>query len=439
MIAARNLALLTLASALGLPCALFAQPPKDRNSPRAYNQAPPAGMNAGQPMLKDNEEMLDDLRRFLDPNYKRPTPKDVDPKLLKDLMEKMKGKEGQEQIEKMLNDNPSFRDPEFLKQLGKMKEAEDFPRNFEQRLPPDVRPPTENKEVFKENLKQVIESGQKQMWPEGGPKGGPPKMEPGGPNAPKSTDPSAGNASENEWVKFMQKHFGESDAGKSAINDLMSALGKQDSKGMFDNIPEFKNGGWKDFDSWGKANAGDLWKMKPPDMSGTKMTGPKMGGSGSSGGSSFGGGGGSSGGSLGGAGGGLGGAATPLAIIAAIAAGIFLAVLLLRKWKLNREQKAAGVMSGKDGIDFDSIRTREQLVTAFDHVSLDQIGEEARTWNHRVIADEFAETRPVYAEPANELAGLYERARYAPLDEDLTTGEFSDARRDLRTIAGVTL
>jgi len=114
-----------------------------------------------------------------------------------------------------------------------------------------------------------------------------------------------------------------------------------------------------------------------------------------------------------------------------------LAILLLRKWKLNQAGRAAGLDAGKTGIDLDTIRTREELVRAFDHVSLDQIGEEARSWNHRVIADQIADTRPAQAEPAGELAGLYERARYAPLDEDLSPGEFADARRDLRVIAGV--
>jgi hypothetical protein len=76
------------------------------------------------------------------------------------------------------------------------------------------------------------------------------------------------------------------------------------------------------------------------------------------------------------------------------------------------------------------------LVRAFNHVSLDQIGEEARSWNHRVVADQFTEVRPEQAGPVTELAGLYERARYAPQDEDLSTGEFADARRDLRALAG---
>ena len=78
----------------------------------------------------------------------------------------------------------------------------------------------------------------------------------------------------------------------------------------------------------------------------------------------------------------------------------------------------------------------EELVRAFDQVSLDQMGEEARSWNHRVIADQFAEVKPAQAAPATELAGLYERARYAPVDEDLSAGDFADARRDLRAVAG---
>jgi hypothetical protein len=123
-------------------------------------------------------------------------------------------------------------------------------------------------------------------------------------------------------------------------------------------------------------------------------------------------------------------------VIAGIAAAIFLALMLFRRWKIDQARRAAQGAVGKVGIDFDSVRTREELVRAFDHVSLDQIGEEARSWNHRVIADQFVETRPTQSEPATELAGLYERARYAPLDEDLSADEFADARRDLRTLAG---
>lgn len=257
------------------------------------------------------------------------------------------------------------------------------------------------------------------------------------PNLPKDGPDSKSAAADNEWVKWMEKNFGKSQAAEGAVKDLISAMEKNKGKGMFDDIPEFKNGGWKDMNNWGKSNAGELWKLKPPSTQGGNITSPKIGGGG--GGANFGGGGGGSGfGGGGGGGAGFGGGGTALAVIAGIAAAIFLAVLLLRKWKFNGEQRAAAAAGGAGGIDFDSIKSREQLVRVFDAVSLDQCGEEARNWNHRVIADQFGKTKPAIAEPADAVAGLYERARYAPLDEDLSTGEFADARRDLRVLAGVT-
>lgn len=125
-----------------------------------------------------------------------------------------------------------------------------------------------------------------------------------------------------------------------------------------------------------------------------------------------------------------------IAIIAGLAGVALLAFFFARKWKLDQAQKAASA-AGLAGLDLSSIRTREELVAAFDAVTLDQIGDEARNWNHRVIAGEFVEQQPANTDPANELASLYEKARYAPLDEDLTPHEFADAQRDLHVLAGV--
>jgi hypothetical protein len=401
-------------------------------------QFPPVGFPP------DGNPMVPDFRLWLRGLNKVAPPKDVDPKLLKDLMDQLnklpKG-EGQpvqkEDIEKLLEKNPQFKNPAFVEPLKELAKDPDFPKKLESKLPDDA-PPIQNHENLKEKLEQVIEeANNRPADPQVAPKGdpvNPPKVEPPTTD-PTKTDPKApGPASENEWAKWLEKNFGDSPAGQAALKDLMSALEKQDMKGMFDQVPEFKNGAWKDMESWGKANTGE-WKIKPPDLSGNKVTSPKIGG-GSGGTSSGGGGGGSSG--FGGGGAGFGGGWSALAVIVGIAGAILLVILLLRKWKLNQAERAAAGAAGRRGIDFDSIRTREQLVRAFDHVSLDQIGDEARSWNHQVIADQFAESRPAQAEPAGELAELYERARYAPLDEDLTAGEFADARRDLRVIAGAT-
>jgi hypothetical protein len=399
-----------------------------------------------EPLRLPGEPDVEDFRPYLEGKAPKTKAKDLDPQKLKELMEKLnKMPKDQQpdkaQIEQMLKNNPAFKDPEFLKQLEKMFQDPDFPKNLEGKLPKDVPVPNpEQGPDLKNKLQELVEQGKQQ---------GPPKIvgeagAVGGKDGPKLPDPAKlPNGSQpatnvdNEWVKWMEKNFGDSPAAQQAVKDLVDGLSKTDMKGMFDDVPELKNGAWKDIGDWGKSNGLDLGKIKPPDVS-TGGGGSSSGGGGGSGPIWGGGGGGSSsggGGSVGGVG--LGGGGTALAIIAGIAAAAFLALLLFRRWKLEQARQAAHGATGGLGIDFDAIRTREELVQAFDHVSLDQMGEDARPWNHRVIADQLAEARPAQAAPANELAGLYERARYAPADEDLSAGEFADARRDLRVISGV--
>lgn len=391
-------------------------------------------------VVGDADNTVEDPRPFLGALLGRAAPKDVTRKDLKDLLDKLdklpKDRQPDKaQVEKLLQDNPAFKDPRFLEQLEKMLRDPDFPKNLEGKLPDGTPvPDKEQGAQLADKLKEVLESGKQQGAVDpGGPKGmEPPKIDPAVPDPSKVPTPDARNPyADNDWVKWMEKNFGDSPAAKDAVNDLVKSLQKGDLKGMFDDVPELKNSGWKDVADWGKSNGLDVSKVKPPDIS-TGKSAPTFGDGG--GGSSWGGGGGGS--TLGGGGVGLGGGGTALAVIAGIAGALFLAMLVFRRWKFDQARRAAQGVGGPGGIDFNAIRTREELVRAFDHVSLNQIGEEARTWNHRVIADQFAEAKPAQAAPANELAGLYERARYAPVDENLTSGDFADARRDLRTLAG---
>lgn len=430
-----------LVAVLAVNSAVSAQPPEKSKFPR------PAG--AGLPRnVTPPDNDVDDVRLWLLRLTNKTPQKELDPKLLKELMDKMQKlpkdqKPDPKDIEKLVNDNPQFKDAAFLKQLEKLVEDKEFPNQLEQKLPDNQKlPPDIDQKDLHDKLEQVIESGNKQP-PLNLPKDMTvPKGDPMSPDSPKDpTDPSDPNfaksaAAENEWVKWMEKNFGNSPAAEGAVKDLIKSLEKSNGKGMFDDIPELKNGGWKDINNWDKSNSGD-WKLKPPDSQGPKFNSPNTG---SSGGSSWGSGnsGGSSWGSSsgGGGGGGFSGGGSALAVIAGIAAAIFLAIFLFRKWKLIQEQKAATATTADAGIDFDRIRSREELVRVFNAVSIDQCGEDARPWNHRVVADEFGRTRPAVAEPADQVAGLYERARYAPADEDLTNNEFADARRDLRLLAG---
>jgi len=412
--------------------------PGTRPNPKMVQR--PGGMTGPRVIAIDSMEgTVEDPRPFLGGLLGKTGPKDVNPKDLKDLLDKLnklpKDQQPDKETIEQLKNNPAFKDPKFLEQLEKMLRDQDFPRNLEGKLPEGTPVPDKQQGAeLADKLKDVMEAGKQGAGNPDIPKGmNPPNVDPVAPDPSKVPTPEAKSPyAENDWVKWMEKNFGDSPAAKDAVKDLINSMQKGDLKGMFDDVPELKNGGWKDVADWGKSNGLDLSKVKPPDVS-TGKSGPIMG-TGGGGGSSWDGGGGGS--PLGGGGGvGLGGGGTALAVIAAIAAAIFLALMLFRRWKFDQARRAAQGAGGPAGIDFDSIRSREELVRAFDHVSLSQIGEEARAWNHRVIADQFAEVKPTQAAPANELAGLYERARYAPLGEDLSAGDFADARRDLRAIA----
>ena len=261
--------------------------------------AAPAPVGMGP---KDGQ--VDDVRPYLEGLFKKIQPRDIDPKLLKELIEKMPKdqKVNPKQVEEILKNNQRFKDPEFLNQLEKLLNSKDFKNDLEQKLPQDgPRPPIGDE--LHGNLEQVVQSGKTQIGPDM------PKdvtgAKPDGklPNLPKDGPDSKSAAADNEWVKWMEKNFGKSQAAEGAVKDLISAMEKNKGKGMFDDIPEFKNGGWKDMNNWGKSNAGELWKLKPPSTQGGNITSPKIGGGG--GGANFGGGGGGSG--FGGGGGGGGG------------------------------------------------------------------------------------------------------------------------------------
>ncbi len=138
------------------------------------------------------------------------------------------------------------------------------------------------------------------------------------------------------------------------------------------------------------------------------------------------------------------------------------AVVVWRSWgKLGGAASAArhpGWHLGPWPVEPACVRTRDDLVRAFEYLALRDLGPAARQWNHRLIGhtlgnggtrdapvDLLADT--VVALPvhfvtdrqlaAEHLADLYARARYAPPGEPLTDELLSAARRDLCLLAGV--
>src|SRR5581483_12253552 len=102
-------------------------------------------------------------------------------------------------------------------------------------------------------------------------------------------------------------------------------------------------------------------------------------------------------------------------------------------------------------VDPAAIKTREELIQAFEYLSLLNLGPAARNWNHLAIADGLRNTRPsavpstaalerstpASGAAADELASLYEQARYAPPSDPLPDTALITARRDLCLLAGV--
>jgi hypothetical protein len=122
-------------------------------------------------------------------------------------------------------------------------------------------------------------------------------------------------------------------------------------------------------------------------------------------------------------------------------------VLIFVAWKLYGWWKE-GIRFGAGGgwrlgpwpVQPALVRTREELVRAFEYLSLLRLGQPARNWNHRHIAGRLGDVKSLPAgrvEAAERLAALYEHARYAPAADTMADAQMETARRDLCFLAGV--
>lgn len=248
----------------------------------------------------------------------------------------------------------------------------------------------------------------------------------------------------------------ESPAVKRAIIDLVSdnetmeALTDANGKNLFDFLRDgsgpdgndfgdlFGKGGdsnweWPKFDmDWGRGRNLDLdWgsggnRRPPPDFN-TSRSSRWNWGSGSSGGSGMGG------------GFNIGGATVPWLLVFILLAAL-IAFVVWWKWGDLFQPQTATAFAGGPGawpIDPRNINTREDVVKAFEYLSVLICGPAAKTWTHSTIAEELIALAATHGETAVKLARLYELARYAPLDEPLTRAELMEARRLVCDLAGM--
>jgi hypothetical protein len=87
-------------------------------------------------------------------------------------------------------------------------------------------------------------------------------------------------------------------------------------------------------------------------------------------------------------------------------------------------------------VDPSQVATRGQLIQAFEDLAIRTLGAEARSWNHRTIAGELGAASGHHV-TAQELAYLYEEARYTAGPDLLDADARRAARRQLCLLAGV--
>jgi hypothetical protein len=122
-------------------------------------------------------------------------------------------------------------------------------------------------------------------------------------------------------------------------------------------------------------------------------------------------------------------------------AGVLLAALIYWRFWYLKDPKVETVFDlgglGAWPIDPRRIATRQDVVIAFEYLSVLICGPSAKMWTHNTIAGALADLAETHAETAAMLARLYELARYAPIDEPLTTAEVAEARRLVCRLAGL--
>jgi hypothetical protein len=81
-----------------------------------------------------------------------------------------------------------------------------------------------------------------------------------------------------------------------------------------------------------------------------------------------------------------------------------------------------------------SIANRQDLVRAFDTVALARLGREARWWTHGRVTAELRERAELPPAAAEDLAEVYEAARYTPAEVEVPPERLADAGATLRRL-----
>jgi hypothetical protein len=242
-----------------------------------------------------------------------------------------------------------------------------------------------------------------------------------------------------DWMLRMEdSKFGDlfrnSPAFQEGIKDLTQEFQKGDAPlwkpgaGFADGLTKWGNPGNLSWfkNAWSNFNNLSLTGVRPPHLKGPRIGGwaanmptPVPGGWGAPG---------------------AGGGVSFGMVFVWVGVGVVVLILL---WKFLPQLKLGGRVAANQGwqlgpwpVDPNRVSTRADVVKAFEFLSLLRFGLDVRTWNHRDIASALG-TEVGQRQAAEELAGVYELARYTPDDERLPEASLAAARRDLCFLAGM--
>jgi hypothetical protein len=120
-----------------------------------------------------------------------------------------------------------------------------------------------------------------------------------------------------------------------------------------------------------------------------------------------------------------------------VAAGVLVWKLLGGYGAASRRTGWRGWSLGPWPVSPDAVGTRQDVVQAFEYLSLLKLGPAAQSRNHVLLAAELGEPAPEHQGAAQRLATIYEKARYTPADEALSDAALASARRELCYLAGI--
>jgi hypothetical protein len=124
-------------------------------------------------------------------------------------------------------------------------------------------------------------------------------------------------------------------------------------------------------------------------------------------------------------------------IVGLIVGAVCLRQLWLRAEETKRENQRKQALKRAWPIDPNAIKNRDDLIRAYEHLALANFGLNARTWNHLVIAAELGQSASAVRRNAVlSLADAYERARYSPTEETMSSETLAEARQNLLVLAG---